>query len=411
MLRNWDLEGCILGITTDQGSNVKKAMREYQDEHDTAWIPCASHKIQLCINDAIKGTPTVSAVFGKCQLITALFSKSTIASEALDDQQTGRGKTPIKLKKMNTTRWNSKYLMGESVDLISDEIAGAAVRLLKGTKAQVEQGEALTKILLNNAELAALQEVLALLKPSVGFTHWVGSSKTSTIAEIYPRVLSLVPPVGTVHTPTAVAFHATFTECIQDRWSLASMPDAVLLAIFFHPAICTSEGYLDSTLYADNSNQGPDKPLFAKAVTLAIRLFIKYLEQKQMKRCGVDADADRIEFCAQFSVMLYVKDVRRVNNGFSKYRNSPQEFWLNRQETFGYEDLSGFALDYLGVQGTSSESERTFSKAGLILNAKATRTSDATMQDIMLAKSLGEAIPLLREFHQKEALRLKKNKP
>ena len=179
---------------------------------------------------------------------------------------------------------------------------------------------------------------------------------------------------------------------------------------FFHPAICTSEGHLDSTLYADNSNQGRRQATLCEGSYTGHSIVHQVLGAETIEEVRGGRCADRIEFCAQFSVMLYVKDVRRVK-WFLEYRNSPQEFWLNRQETFGYEDLSGFALDYLGVQGTSSESERTFSKAGLILNAKATRTSDATMQDIMLAKSLGEAIPLLREYHQKEALRLKKNKP
>jgi hypothetical protein len=54
VLLGWYLESCILGITADQGSNVKKAMNEYEYEFGTAWIPCASHNIHLCVNDAIK---------------------------------------------------------------------------------------------------------------------------------------------------------------------------------------------------------------------------------------------------------------------------------------------------------------------------------------------------------------------
>lgn len=406
MLQYWDLEGCILGVTTDQGSNVKKAMREYQDEQQTAWIPCASHKIQLCINDAIKKTASVKAIFGKCQQITALFSKSSIASETLDDEQIMRGTKPVKLKSMNATRWNSSYNMGESICRIFDAINRAAVTLLGGTKAQVEQGEALNKILLSNIELVALQEVLALLKPMAAFTHWAGSSKTSTIAGIYPRVFSLVPTAVLDLTPVAMDFHATLKACIEDRWCLSSMPDAVLLAIFFHPAICTSKGYLDTKVYTDKNDVSMS--LFSKALTLAISLFVKYLNHKQQRGCGEEADNERISYCAQVAVMLYVKDVRNPKNDFSMYSNKPQEFWLNRQNTFGYQDLSAFALDYLAIQGTSCESERTFSKAGLIPHVKATRTSDSTLRDIMFSKSFGAAIPLLRDYRAKEALRLKK---
>ncbi|KAF9368959.1 hypothetical protein CPB97_004040, partial [Podila verticillata] len=72
VVRSWGLHGCILGVTTDQGANIKKAMDLYSKEVAAiTWVPCALHKIQLCINSALSQNSVVLAIFQKCKDICA----------------------------------------------------------------------------------------------------------------------------------------------------------------------------------------------------------------------------------------------------------------------------------------------------------------------------------------------------
>ncbi|KAG0292296.1 hypothetical protein BGZ97_005633, partial [Linnemannia gamsii] len=46
VIGQWSLQGKVVGLTSDQGSNIKKCLRDQEEQLDAHWIPCVSHQIQ-----------------------------------------------------------------------------------------------------------------------------------------------------------------------------------------------------------------------------------------------------------------------------------------------------------------------------------------------------------------------------
>jgi hypothetical protein len=70
----WSLEGKVVGMTSDQGSNIKKSLREQEDRLGAHWIPCTSHLLQGCVNKAWDKTPAFAVIAKKCIWISNFFN-------------------------------------------------------------------------------------------------------------------------------------------------------------------------------------------------------------------------------------------------------------------------------------------------------------------------------------------------
>jgi hypothetical protein len=80
VLNNWNLQSKVHSITTDNGSNVKKCVK---DMRGIEWHPCASHTLQLVIG---KGLIPVKKLISRVKRLIDFFSKPKQA-ERLEDIQ------------------------------------------------------------------------------------------------------------------------------------------------------------------------------------------------------------------------------------------------------------------------------------------------------------------------------------
>ena len=122
---------------------------------DVTWIPCSSHKIQLCINKALDRTPPAKAVIGKCQNISTFFRGCSAAMAALGKAQErlqllNPNGSALKLLAIVPTRWNSYYDMAERVLKICDAISQAHNNMPSATKAEQSKCEELGRLLLSD---------------------------------------------------------------------------------------------------------------------------------------------------------------------------------------------------------------------------------------------------------------------
>ena len=53
IIENWDLNGKIFTITTDNRSNMVKAGKLLQDSNDITRFPCVAHTLQLVVNKGL----------------------------------------------------------------------------------------------------------------------------------------------------------------------------------------------------------------------------------------------------------------------------------------------------------------------------------------------------------------------
>jgi hypothetical protein len=80
----WSLEGKVIGLTSDQGSNIKKCFQDYQEKSGAYWIPCTAHKMQGCINKAWDSTDIIVKITKKCSSISNFFNNNSVARDVLN---------------------------------------------------------------------------------------------------------------------------------------------------------------------------------------------------------------------------------------------------------------------------------------------------------------------------------------
>jgi hypothetical protein len=80
ILEKWDLRSKVYSITTDNGSNIKKCVKNMEG---IEWHPCASHTLQLVIG---KGLIPVKRLISRVKRLINFFSRPK-QSERLEDIQ------------------------------------------------------------------------------------------------------------------------------------------------------------------------------------------------------------------------------------------------------------------------------------------------------------------------------------
>lgn len=195
VIRLWDLERRIVGATTDQGSNYKKAMSMYEDISEVNWIPCASYKIQLCINKALDKTPDAQALIDRCYKISTFYRGGGFSTDLLMKHQRRLYDKSFKLLSMNATRWNSRYTMAARVLRVLGAIVECHKELERTNHLNGAAGKAtLDSLPLTKDHIDTLQEITDFLKPATESTRWAGNLASPTISLMYPRIHSMLPP-------------------------------------------------------------------------------------------------------------------------------------------------------------------------------------------------------------------------
>lgn len=86
---------------------------------------------------------------------------------------------------------------------------------------------------------------------------------------------------------------------------------------------------------------------------------------------------------AAMIVQDYCEQIAAEENDFSEFADLPLDYWNERQEDLEAAYLIRVARAYLGIPATSSESERSFSRAGRILGTNRCRMLHTTFRNLM----------------------------
>ncbi|KAF9146760.1 hypothetical protein BGX30_009542 [Mortierella sp. GBA39] len=80
----WSLTSKVVGITSDQGANIKKGLQECEQNTGAYWVACTAHKMQLCINKAWSKTNPLVDITSKCVAIISFFNNNSVAKKVLN---------------------------------------------------------------------------------------------------------------------------------------------------------------------------------------------------------------------------------------------------------------------------------------------------------------------------------------
>lgn len=82
----WSLTSKVVGMTSDQGANIKKSLQECEQNTGAYWVACTAHKMQLCINKAWDKTNPLVDITNKCAAIVSFFNNNSVAKKVLNDK-------------------------------------------------------------------------------------------------------------------------------------------------------------------------------------------------------------------------------------------------------------------------------------------------------------------------------------
>jgi hypothetical protein len=150
--------------SSDTANNIKHIIKDLIPS--LMYIPCFCHKLNLLVKDCFpNGETTIfSHLMTKCRKLVGLFRHSNLLSEQLASYQITNNLPVVKLKQEVSTRWNSSYLMLQSIS-----------KVLLDPINHEHRGNLLT-----GSDMDLLNKLLELLQPMFYLTTKLSTEKFPT---------------------------------------------------------------------------------------------------------------------------------------------------------------------------------------------------------------------------------------
>lgn len=357
VLEEYNIKDKIVAVVHDNAANITNAVRAGSYES----VSCLAHTLQLCLNKGLQDDTTIKTLLVKCSSIVGHFKHSTVAKRALEQLQKTLGVPQHCLIQHVKTRWNSSFYMLQRLCEQRQAVQGVLGDRATTSKQQASQFE------LAESDWSLMEGLEKVLKPFDTATNLISGEKYPTISIVQPLVQSLLQNFLTISATDSIyiqKFKKTVTsefktrfnildDSIGDRYTAVTLLDK---ATFLDPRYKGKERCfgilhkvkvnLEEEILRFEGDHVNDVPIAEKNATAIDILFPEEeLEQTSMSEIS--------KYCIESTIN----------------KNSDVLQWWKNNGT-RYPLTATLAKKYLCVQATSTASERVFSSAGHIINAK-----------------------------------------
>ncbi|XP_053968597.1 E3 SUMO-protein ligase ZBED1-like [Anastrepha ludens] len=350
VLVEWQVIDKVSAIVTDNARNVVKACEILQKRN----VPCFAHCINLIVQSCFS-LENIKTIMGKCKSIVSFFKSSSIAYAKFKQAQ--EPMKPYSLKQECPTRWNSAFYMIERILATKSAIAKV---LLDTPKAILP---------LSVDELSVLEDLKQVLSLFEDATVQTSSSSNVTVSLIIPLVSGLLHNLSEIkdrlETDDGRNVCNLLMEGIRQRLLPYEKRTVTRLSTLLDPRF-KKEGFFSNTnsIEAENFLENELSPLYKEnhppnISSLPTPLcdktpLLNFLEKNKTQKIR-NSRVDSILTLRQYFNM------ENINSSLN-----PLDYWKISTD----EPLKMSSKKYLCVPATSTESERMFSKAGLIVSEK-----------------------------------------
>ncbi|XP_070132602.1 E3 SUMO-protein ligase ZBED1-like [Drosophila bipectinata] len=342
VLADWEIMHKVTAIVSNNASSMIKACKLLEKRH----MPCFAHTLNLVVQDALI-IDNVKEVITKCKRIVSFFKSNSIAYAKLKLAQ-GHDTTYGLIQEVST-RWNSCYKM--------------IIRLLK-------LREAVSRVLLDTKkapppltadEISILEDLERILEPFDGATNRVSGSTYETVSLIIPVSADIHHRLTSMNE--GIEVRIALLEGVNQRLFKYESRSVTKVATILDPRF-KKEGFRSRST-ADLAVEAIKNELSGMAKTLVPTLdqsepsthtesvaFFSFMQSKIASKVKTPR-SDAIIALRQY-----------LENPHVSPNISPIDFWSHATEM---ESLKECALKYFCIPACSTESERTFSRAGCIV--------------------------------------------
>ena len=371
-LRDSTSEWCIdldhvSAFTTDNGSNIVKTVKE---DLEVIHLPCAGHTLNLAVQSALK-VPAISTALSRCKKVITHFNQSRIDREELHLKQQQLGLPGHALIQDVQTRWNSTHDMIKRICEQQPAI-----------QAVLHRRRDLVHLEISSGEWRILEDIADLLEPYKDATTYLSSESYPTISALGPlftEIRSKLSPSESDSTAVRQFKNALAID-MDKRYQDPNVSLILNKASFLDPRF-KSLAHLPATSQEETVDSVIDEltqtlHVVAQPVCSSAEQESEGSPAKKKKTCLEKLLGEKFQTEPLSTGVVTVSREELVQVEVSRYKSEPPlrlskkplEWWSSHRHAFP--NLATMAQKYLGIVASSVPSERLFSTAGNVVDAK-----------------------------------------
>ncbi|XP_053968277.1 E3 SUMO-protein ligase ZBED1-like [Anastrepha ludens] len=352
VLIEWEVMDKVAAIVTDSARTMIKACEILQKRH----VPCFAHVINLIVQQCLN-QEKIKVIMGKCKSIVGFFKKSTVAYAKFKEAQ--NTEKPYSLKQECPTRWNSAFHMIERILKTNDAISSVLLSTPKGLAP------------FSADEILILKDIKILLQPFECATLQTSSRTLVTVSLIIPITCGLLHNLQLLKNDLKTVEGRESCNCLLEgissrllQYEIRNVPRVATLLdprfkkeAFHSPFnITEAQKLLENELSFFNAQKSRpcDEPRLPTSTSTSQTSLFQFLEKnKSLKHKTNTVDS-----------ILSIRQYFNLDNLESN--SNPLDYWkISSDKSFQH-----CCKKYFCVPATSTESERIFSKAGIVVSEK-----------------------------------------
>ena len=164
--------------TSDTARNIVHCLRDLMSEK-MVYIPCYCHVLNLIANNVLNEENEISNLISLCRKLVGCFKHSSTLSDQLTSYHKLHNMSEIKLKQDVPTRWNSTYIMLNSIMLNY-----SGIKSVLGNPKNNDH----CNILLDGSHLDTIEQIILILEPLFNLTEVMSGSSYPSASLVQPSV-------------------------------------------------------------------------------------------------------------------------------------------------------------------------------------------------------------------------------
>ncbi|KAL6463619.1 hypothetical protein MHYP_G00280100 [Metynnis hypsauchen] len=384
MLGQWHIPlNKVHVILRDNASNMKKAM----DNMRVRSLGCFAHTLQLVINEGLLSQRSVNDAIASSRQIVGHFKHSPLAYSQLHDLQLQMQMQPKHLQQDIKTRWNSTYLMIESL-----------LEQKRVLCAYVADHDLPTTLTAN--QWALLEKTAAVLAPFEELTRKVSSSTSST-ADVIPSVTVLKRILAKEDGADAgiKTMKKTVLQAINKRFSAVEDEPLYALSTLLDPRYkdrcftsADSVKRAKDALTKELEEEDPGSSTVGRETTEPPEKSPRVETEAPPHKSSFMKELDQIlEECEGPGATSSSSPAVELHRFFTEKTitasDCPYQYWRVNKDRLPH--LAAIATKYLCAPCTSVESERLFSAVSNIVDEKRNRlTAERAEMLVFMRKNM-----------------------